>query len=100
MINGVFLIVAAVLFAVVHLFGGLGVMWLWIAGVYLAAGVVDLAVYYVKNRSRIHAANKKAAKSEKKAEENAKQAEEAKKQMEAVKLQEKTVNLPEAVEEK
>ena len=70
MINGVLLIVAAVLFAVVHLFGGLGIMWLWIAGVYLAAGALNLVVYYVKNRSRIHAANKQAAR-------NAKQAEEA-----------------------
>lgn len=92
MINGVLLIVAAVLFAVVHLFGGLGIMWLWIAGVYLAAGALNLVVYYVKNRSRIHAANKQAAR-------NAKQAEEVKKQMEAVKAQERPVKLPEQVEE-
>lgn len=91
MINGVLLIVAAVLFAVVHLFGGLGMMWMWVAAVYLAAGVINLTIYYIKNRSRIHAANKQAAK-------NAKQAEEAKKQMEAVK-QEQTAKLPEAVEE-
>ena len=99
MINGVFFIVAAVLFAVVYLFGGLGIMWLWIGAVYLAAGVVNLVIYYLRNRSRIHAANKKAAKSEKRAEENARQAEEVKKQMEAVKLQEQTAKLPEAVEE-
>ena len=91
MINGVLHVVAAVLFAVVHLFGGLGVMWLWIACVYLAAGVMNLLVYYLKNRSKIRAANKQAAK-------NAKQAEEAKKQMDAVKAQEQPVQLPEHVE--
>ena len=37
MINGVLLIVAAVLFAVLYLFEGLGVMWLWIAAFLLAA---------------------------------------------------------------
>ena len=92
MINGVFLIVAAVLFAVVYLFGGLGILWLWVGAVYLAAGVTNLVIYAIKNKSRIHAANKTAQK-------NAKQAEEAKKQMEAVKLQEQTAKLPEKVEE-
>lgn len=92
MINGVLHIIAAVLFAVVHLFGGLGRMWLWVAAVYAVVGVINLIIYYIKNRSRIHAANKQAAK-------NAKQAEEAKKEMEAVKSQERTVKLPEHVEE-
>lgn len=92
MINGVLLIVAAVLFAVVHLFGGLTIMWLWIAAVYLAAGVVNLTVYYLKNKTRLHAANKKAAKT-------AKQAEEAMKQVEAVKAQEEAKKLPEVVKE-
>ena len=92
MINGVLLIVAAVLFAVIYLFEGLGIMWLWIAAVYLASGVVNLTVYYLKNKSRLHAANKKAAKT-------AKQAEEALKQVEAVKAQEQANKLPEPVKE-
>ena len=92
MINGILLIVAAVLFAVVHLFGGLGIMWLWIAAFYLAVGVIDLTVYYLKNRSRIRAANKKAAKT-------AKEAEEAKKQVEAVKAQEQIKKLSETTKE-
>lgn len=91
MINGVFLIVAAVLFAVVYLFGGLGIMWLWIAAVYLAAGVVNLTAYYIKNKSKLHAANKQAAKT-------AKEAEDAKKQVEAVK-QEQTAKLLKSNEE-
>ena len=98
MINGVLHIVAAVLFAVVHLFGGLGAMWLCIACVYLAAGAMNLLVYYLKNRSKIRAANKQAAQNAKQAEENAKQAEEAKKQMDAVKAQERPVQLPEHTE--
>ncbi len=92
MINGILLIIAAVLFAVVHLFGGLGIMWLWIAAFYLAVGVIDLTVYYLKNRSRIRAADKKAAK-------NAKQAEEAMKQVEAVKAQEQMKKLSEVSSE-
>lgn len=98
MINGVLHIVAAVLFAVVNLFGGLGKLWLWVACVYLLAGILNLVIYYVKNRSRIHAANKQAAKSAKQAEENAKQAEEVKKQMEAAKAQERAGQLSEHVE--
>ena len=92
MINGVLFIVAAVLFAVVYLFGNLGIMWLWIAAVYLVFGVVNLTVYYLKNKSKLHAANKQAAKT-------AKQAEEALKQVEAVKAQEQAVKLPEPVKE-
>ena len=92
MINGILLIVAAILFAVVHLFGGLGKMWLWIAAFYLAVGVIDLAVYYLKNKSRIRAANKEAAKT-------ARQAEEAMKQVEAVKAQEQSRLLSESKKE-
>ena len=92
MINGILLIVAAVLFAVVHLFGGLGVMWLWIAAFYLVVGVIDLTVYYLKNRSKIRAANKEAAKT-------AKQAEEAMKQAEALKAKEQQKLLAETVKE-
>lgn len=92
MINGILLIVAAILFAVVYLFGGLGIMWLWIAAFYLAVGVIDLTVYYLKNKSRIRAANKEAAKT-------AKQAEEALKQVEAVKAQEQSRMLSESKKE-
>lgn len=92
MINGVFLIVAAVLFAVVYLFGGLGMVWLWIGAVYLVAGVVNLTVYYIRNKHELHTANKQAAKT-------AKEAEETRKQMEAVKLQEQKVKLPETSQE-
>ena len=92
MINGILLIIAAILFAVVYVFGGLGIMWLWIAAFYLAVGVIDLTVYYLKNRSRIRAADKKAAK-------NAKQAEEAMKQVEAVKAQEQSKKLAEIAKE-
>lgn len=93
MINGILLIVAAVLFAVVYLFGGLGIMWLWIAAFYLVVGVIDLTVYYLKNKSRIRAANKEAAKT-------AKQAEEALKQVEAVKAQEQSKQISTVVKEK
>ena len=92
MINGILLVIAAVLFAVVHLFGGLGMMWLWIAAFYLAVGVINLTVYYLKNKSRIRAADKKAA-------QTAKEAEEARKQMEAVKAQEQMKKLSENTKE-
>ncbi len=81
MINGVLLIVAAVLFAVLYLLEGLGVMWLWIAGFYFVAGILDLVFHAVKERSKVRAANKKAIQAEnekKKAEEGRRQAEEAK----------------------
>lgn len=81
MINGILLIVAAILFAVVYVFGQMGIMWLWIAAFYLVVGVIDLTVYYLKNKSKIRAANKEAAKT-------AKQAADALKQVEAVKAQE------------
>ena len=81
MINGVLLIVAAVLFAVVHLFGGLGVMWLWIAAFYLVAGILDLIFHVVKEKVKVRAANKKAEKTAQEAEASRKEAEEAKKQL-------------------
>ena len=81
MINGVLLIVAAVLFAVVYLFGGLGIMWLWIAAFYLAAGVLDLILHVVKEKAKVRAANKKAAKTAQEAEASRKQAEKAKNQL-------------------
>ncbi len=92
MINGVLLIVAAVLFAMVYLFGGLGIMWLWIGAFYLVAGILDLVLHTVKEKVRIRAAKKKAEKtaleaeaSKKQAEESRKEAEEAKKQLGAPK---------------
>lgn len=88
MINGVLLIIAAVLFAVVYLFGGLGIMWLWIAAFYLVAGIVDLVLHVVKEKYKVHKANKlaektaqEALKSKKQAEESRKEAENAKKQL-------------------
>ena len=77
MINGVLLIIAAVLFAVVYLFGQMGVMWLWIAAFYLVAGIADLVIHAVKEKRKLHSANKEAQKSAKQAEEARKQAETA-----------------------
>ncbi len=85
MINGVLLIVAAVLFAVLYLFEGLGIMWLWIAGFYFVAGVLDLIFYVVKEKSKVRAANKQAAKTAREAEESRKQAEESRKQADEAK---------------
>ena len=85
MINGVLLIVAAVLFAVLYLFEDLGIMWLWIAGFYFVAGVLDLIFHVVKEKSKIRAANKQAAKTAREAEESRKQAEESRKQAEEAK---------------
>ena len=89
MINGVLLIVAAVLFAVLYLFEGLGIMWLWIAGFYLVSGILDLVIHVLKEKGKIRAANKQAAKTAKEAEESRKQAEEAKKKLEEPKQEEK-----------
>ena len=83
MINGVLLIIAAVLFAVVYLFGQMGVMWLWIAAFYLVAGIADLVIHAVKEKRKLHSANKEAQKSAKQAEEARKQAETAAKLPEA-----------------
>ena len=90
MINGVLLIIAAVLFAMLYLFEGLGVMWLWIAGFYFVFGVLDLVMHVVKEKVKVRAANKQAAKTAKEAEESRKLAEEAKKKLEEPK-QEETV---------
>ena len=89
MINGVLLIIAAVLFAVLYLFEGLGIMWLWIAGFYFVSGVLDLIMHVVKEKSKVRAANKQAAKTAKEAEESRKLAEEAKKKLEEPKQEEK-----------
>ena len=82
MINGVLLIIAAVLFAVLYLFEDLGIMWLWIAGFYIVVGVLDLGMHVLKEKAKIRAANKQAAKTAKEAEESRKQAEEARKKLE------------------
>ena len=86
MINGVLLIIAAVLFAVVYLFGDMGILWLWIAGFYLAAGIADLVIHAVKEKKKLHSANKEAQKSAKKAEEAMKKAENLANQDAAAKL--------------
>ena len=92
MINGVLLIIAAVLFAVVYLFGDMGVLWLWIAGFYLAAGIADLVIHVIREKSRLRSANKEARK-------NAKEAEEARKEVQSVKKQD-AVKLSVSGEEK
>jgi predicted membrane protein len=88
MINGVLLIVAAVLFAVLYLLEGLGIMWLWIAGFYLIAGILDLVFHVVKEKAKIRSANKKAEKTALEAEASRKEAEEAKKKLEEPKQEE------------
>ena len=87
MINGVLLIVAAVLFAVLYLFENLGMLWLWIAGFYFVAGVLDLVMHVLKEKAKVRAANKKAAKTAQEAENAKKQAEDAKKQAEQAQKQ-------------
>lgn len=61
MINGVLMIVAAVLFAVVALDKGFDTIWLCIAGLYLVCGVLNLIAYSVKNHRKQKAAEKAAA---------------------------------------
>ena len=87
MVNGVLLIVAAVLFAVVHVFGGLGIMWLWIAAFYLVAGILDLVFHVVKEKAKVRSANKKAEKTAQEAEASKKQAEESRKEAEEARKQ-------------
>ena len=89
MINGVLLIVAAVLFAVLYLFEGLSILWLWIAAFYFGAGVLDLVLHVLKEKAKVRAANKQAAKTAREAEQSRKQAEEAKKKLEEPKQEEK-----------
>ena len=79
MINGVLLIIAAVLFAVVYFFGNMGVLWLWIAGFYLASGIGNLIIHVIREKARLRTANKEAQKSAKAAEEARKEAESARK---------------------
>ena len=58
MINGVLHIVAAVLFAVIALQGGFNPIWMGIACVYLAAGVINLSIHALKIRKMERAAKK------------------------------------------
>ena len=71
MINGVMNIVAAVLFAMVYLFGNMGIMWLWIGAAYLVLGILNLAAYAARNHKKQKQSAREAAK------EAAKQAEAA-----------------------
>ena len=89
MINGVLLIIAAVLFAVLYLFEDLGMMWLWIAGFYFVAGVLDLVMHVIREKAKVRSANKQAAKIAREAEGSRKLAEEAKKKLEEPKQEEK-----------
>lgn len=75
MINGVLLVIAAVLFAVVYLFGKMGVLWLWIAGFYLVAGIANLIFHVIREKRKLHTANQEVKKHAKKAEEAMKKAE-------------------------
>lgn len=77
MINGVIDIVAAVLFAVVYLSGERNILWLWIAGAYLAIGVGNLLIYAIKNKTKLRAARKQAEKSAKEAQQAVKAAQQA-----------------------
>ena len=81
MINGVMHIVAAVLFAMVYLFGNMGIMWLWIAAFYLVVGIVNLISHVVREKVKVRAANKKAEKTAQEAESSRREAEEAKKKL-------------------
>ena len=58
MINGVMHIVAAVLFAVVAFQNGVSMIWMGIAGLYLAIGVFNLAVHAIKIRKMEKTAKK------------------------------------------
>ena len=67
MINGVMHIVAAVLFAVIAIEEGVNIIWLGIAGIYLATGVINLSIHGLKMR-KMEKAAKKAEKSNQKTE--------------------------------
>ena len=62
MINGVVQIIAAVLFAVVHLSTEMGSIWLWIAAAYLVIGIANLIFYVLKSKHQLHVARKEAKK--------------------------------------
>lgn len=62
MVNGVFQIIAAVLFTVVHLSTDMGIIWLCIAGAYLVIGIVNLMIYAIRNKHQLHKARKESQK--------------------------------------
>ena len=65
MINGVMHIVAAVLFAMVYLFGNMGIMWLWIGAVYLVLGICNLIGVSIRNSKKQKEAARKAEEAQK-----------------------------------
>ena len=71
MINGVLQIIAAVLFAVVHLSTDMGIIWLCIACVYLVVGIANLIIYVIKNQHQLHMARKQSKKIAEEAEKTA-----------------------------
>ena len=64
MINGVMHIVAAVLFAMVYLFGNMGIIWLWIGAGYLVLGVLNLIAYAARNHKKQKQSAKQPAEAE------------------------------------
>lgn len=62
MVNGVMHIVAAVLFAVISLDGGLNYIWMGVAVIYLVTGILNLLGHAIKVK-KIERAAKKAEKS-------------------------------------
>lgn len=61
MVNGVMHIVAAVLFAVISLDGGLNYIWMGVAVIYLVTGILNLLGHAIKVK-RIERAARKAEK--------------------------------------
>jgi len=95
MINGVILIVAAVLFVVVYLSSDMGIIWLWIAGAYFVFGLANLAIYAIKSKHQLRTARKQAEKTVKEAEKTVKEAEKSALQAkQAAKLPEQKVETP------
>lgn len=58
MVNGVMHIVAAVLFAVISLDGGLNYIWMGVAVVYLVTGILNLLGHAIKVKKMERAAKK------------------------------------------
>ena len=65
MINGVMHIVAAVLFAVIAIKEGVNIIWLGVAAVYFATGVINLVIHMLKIRKIEKAAKKAEQKNQK-----------------------------------
>ena len=58
MVNGVMHIVAAVLFAVISLDGGLNYIWMGVAVIYLVTGILNLLGHAIKVKKMERAAKK------------------------------------------